>query len=180
MTSPASVLRAGRLEQARPTTTTHALAPSPLGPVVLVAEDGMLSRLLLPDTRGAPQTESLGARCDDGLEQAVTQVGEYFSGSRTRFDLPLHLAGSPFQLRVWQGLAEIPYGQTRTYGQVAADLGLDPRTTSRAVGTANGRNPIAIVIPCHRVIGADGALTGYAAGIECKRFLLDLESSRLF
>jgi methylated-DNA-[protein]-cysteine S-methyltransferase len=180
MTSPASVLRGGRLEQAQPTTTTHAIVPSPLGPVVLVAEDGMLSRLLLPDTRRAPHMEAFGSRCDEGFEQAISQVAEYFGGSRRRFDLPLHLAGSPFQLRVWQGLAEIPYGQTRTYGQVAADLGLDPRTTSRAVGTANGRNPLAIVIPCHRVIGADGALTGYAAGIECKRYLLELESSRLF
>jgi methylated-DNA-[protein]-cysteine S-methyltransferase len=174
------VLRDGQLETELPTRTTHEVVDSPLGPVVLVAEDGMVSRVLLPGTRRAPGMETLGSRSTDGLEAAIGQLGEYFEGTRTQFDLPLHLAGSAFQLRVWQGLVAIPYGETRTYGQLASDLGLDPRTTARAVGAANGRNPVAVVVPCHRVIGADGALTGYAAGVESKRFLLELESSRLF
>ncbi|MDM7831832.1 methylated-DNA--[protein]-cysteine S-methyltransferase [Cellulomonas edaphi] len=174
-------MRAGLVvDRAGATTTTHTVVSSPLGPVVLVAEDGMLSRVLLPDTRRAPELELFGERTDEGLQDAARQLAEYFAGERTVFDLPLHQVGSPFQLRVWAGLVTIPFGETRTYGQLAAQLGLDPRTTSRAVGSANGSNPLAIVVPCHRVIGADGTLTGYAAGVERKRFLLDLEGTRLF
>jgi methylated-DNA-[protein]-cysteine S-methyltransferase len=159
---------------------THTLVPSPIGPVTLVATDGVLSKVLLPELDGSPARGAFGVAVGDGFTEAARQLAEYFAGIRTAFDLPLHLAGSAFQQRVWAGLIRIPYGETRSYGQLAADVGLDPRTASRAVGAANGRNPLAIIVPCHRVIGADGSLTGYAGGIERKRFLLDLESTRLF
>ncbi|HET9633327.1 MAG TPA: methylated-DNA--[protein]-cysteine S-methyltransferase, partial [Terrabacter sp.] len=115
---------------------------------------------------------------------AVTQLDAYFSGSLTTFDLPLAPRGDAFHQRVWALLREIPYGETRSYGQLATALG--DRNLAQAVGTANGRNPIAIVVPCHRVIGADGSLVGYAGGLDRKRFLLALEepsadvSGRLF
>ena len=105
---------------------------------------------------------------------AAEQLEAYFAGDRHEFDLVLAPTGTPFQLSVWRGLLEIPYGETRSYGQLAARLG-NPGG-SRAVGLANGRNPVAIVVPCHRVIGADGTLTGYAGGMDRKRLLLDLEA----
>jgi methylated-DNA-[protein]-cysteine S-methyltransferase len=154
---------------------THTVMPTPLGPTTLVAHDGRLSALLMPDSKYAPAQGPFGERDDDGFDEVRTQLDEYFAGERTVFDLPLALVGTPFQVRVWEGLRTIPYGQTRSYGQVAEAVGLDPRTSSRAVGAANGRNRIAIVVPCHRVIGADGTLTGFAAGLDRKRFLLDLE-----
>jgi methylated-DNA-[protein]-cysteine S-methyltransferase len=104
------------------------------------------------------------------LSAAVRQLTEYFSGARCEFDLPLRLHGTTFQTRVWHKLTEIPYGQTWSYGQLARRI--DQPSASRAVGLANGRNPIAILVPCHRVIGADGSLTGYGGGIERKRWLL--------
>ena len=105
---------------------------------------------------------------------AGEQLAAYFSGERVDFDLPLDARGTPFQQRVWQALTEIPYGRTRTYGEIARRLGR-PRA-ARAVGGANHRNPLPVVVPCHRVIGAGGALTGYAGGLRIKRFLLDLEA----
>ena len=161
-------------------TTTHTIVESPVGPVTLVAESGALAALLLPELDGSPARSEVGVRDGRGLEAAAEQLTEYFAGQRMHFDLRLHLVGTAFQRRVWQGLVRIPYGQTRSYGELALELGLDPRTSSRAVGAANGRNRLAIVVPCHRVIGADGTLTGYAGGIERKRYLLDLESARLF
>jgi methylated-DNA-[protein]-cysteine S-methyltransferase len=113
------------------------------------------------------------------LEQASNQLSEYFAGERKMFDLPLAPKGTAFQLKVWLALRRIPYGETRSYGEIAAELGLAP-TASRAVGLANGANPLPIVVPCHRVIGANGALTGFGGGLERKRFLLDLESQLLF
>ena len=115
----------------------------------------------------------------DVLEDAAAQLGEYFAGERREFDLPLAARGTEFQQRVWAALAKIPYGQTMSYGQVAARLGLVPGA-SRAVGSANGSNPIPIVVPCHRVIGANGTLTGFGGGIDRKRTLLALESPGLF
>ena len=115
----------------------------------------------------------------DVLEDAATQLQEYFAGERREFDLPLAARGTAFQQRVWAALAEIPYGHTMTYGQVAARLGLVPGA-SRAIGSANGSNPIPIVVPCHRVIGANGTLTGFGGGIDRKRTLLALESPGLF
>jgi methylated-DNA-[protein]-cysteine S-methyltransferase len=108
------------------------------------------------------------------LAQAERELHEHFAGERTRFSVPLEPRGTPFQQRVWHTLRAIPYGETRSYGQLAAAI--DQPTASRAVGAANGRNPLAIFVPCHRVIGASGALTGFAGGHEVKRFLLDLEA----
>ena len=108
--------------------------------------------------------------------QVCAQLDEYFAGSRTEFDLPLKMAGSEFQRRVWRALQDIPYGETTSYGEIARRIGdADPR----AVGQANGRNPISVIVPCHRVIGADGSLTGYGGGLERKRILLELESGVL-
>ena len=112
------------------------------------------------------------------LREARDQLDAYFAGSLTAFDLPLAPAGTPFQQQVWRALCAIPYGETRTYAQVAARIGLP--AACRAVGGANNRNPIAIVIPCHRVVGAGGMLTGYAGGLDVKRYLLDLEAQSLF
>lgn len=109
------------------------------------------------------------------LAEADRQLREYFEGKRREFDLPLAPAGTAFMLRVWKALQEIPYGQTRTYGEIAAAVGNGK--ACRAVGLANNRNPISIVIPCHRVIGADGKLVGYGGGLDKKAFLLDLEQT---
>ncbi len=111
---------------------------------------------------------------DPLLAEAFRQLDEYFAGTRRAFDLPLKPAGTPFQLRVWEALRRIPYGKTASYGEIAAAVGCPGG--SRAVGMANNRNPIAIFIPCHRVIGADGKLVGYASGLDTKRRLLDLEA----
>ena len=158
---------------------THAVVPSPIGPLTLVGEDGVLVRLLM-NRPTADEQASLGERCDDGFEEAIRQLGEYFAGERTAFDLPLRPVGSEFELAVWDQLTRIPYGETRSYGQIAKAVG-EPGG-AQAVGAANGRNPLAIVVPCHRVIGADGTLVGFGGGLPRKRFLLDLEqrADRLF
>ena len=114
------------------------------------------------------------------LVAARTQLEEYFAGDRHEFDLPLRPAGTPFQQRVWAALWTVPFGRTVTYGEIARRVGVDPRTTSRAVGTANGSNPIPVVIPCHRVIGANGTLTGFGGGLGRKQVLLTLEQDTLF
>jgi methylated-DNA-[protein]-cysteine S-methyltransferase len=148
---------------------------SPVGDVLLVANDEGLTALHF-----SPFDPPAGAPTPDAplLQRAVAQLGEYFAGERTAFDLPLAPPGTAFQRRVWDELARIPYGTTTTYGAVAQRLG-DPRCV-RAVGLANGRNPLGIVVPCHRVVGADGNLRGYAGGIERKQRLLALEQSSLF
>jgi methylated-DNA-[protein]-cysteine S-methyltransferase len=121
-----------------------------------------------------------GARtADQLLDRAEQQLAQYFAGERTEFDLPLASDGTEFQKKVWSELRRIPYGETASYGEIARRLGYEPGI-SRAVGAANGANPIPIVVPCHRVIGADGSLTGYAGGIERKKVLLDLERPGLF
>ena len=154
--------------------STHTVVDSPLGPLTLRADDGVLSGLYLPEQRRGPAPETLGDRDDDGLPAVREQLAAYFDGELTVFDLPLDLRGTEFQRRVWSELRTIPYGQTRTYGELAASLGTP--SASRAVGLANGRNPISIVVPCHRVVGTNGSLTGYAGGVERKRALLDLEA----
>lgn len=124
--------------------------------------------------------EAVGRQVADPLlDRAQQQLTEYFEGDRTTFDLPLARDGSEFQLKVWSALNTIGYGQTATYGEIARQLGYDT-AVSRAVGSANGSNPIPIVVPCHRVIGSNGTLTGYAGGIDRKRTLLDLETAGLF
>lgn len=152
---------------------THTTIDSPIGELTLVARDGALSGIYMPEHRPAPDPAGFGDRDDAVFADAVQQFGEYWSGEREAFELPFDPAGSPFQLRVWEALREIPYGETRTYGWIAARIGQP--TAVRAVGLANSRNPLSIVVPCHRVVGSTGALAGYAGGVERKRFLLDHE-----
>ncbi|PFG29196.1 methylated-DNA--[protein]-cysteine S-methyltransferase [Paramicrobacterium agarici] len=157
-------------------TTVHSVVDSPIGPLTLVGETASGHVRLTAVWMASPRhdhAEGLGVRDGAVLAGAARQLDEYFAGERTVFDLDLDPVGTDFEKKVWMLLRDIPYGQTRSYGELAADLG-DPRL-SRAVGTANGRNPLSIVVPCHRVIGADGSLTGYAGGLERKRFLLSLE-----
>ncbi|MGP2438119.1 methylated-DNA--[protein]-cysteine S-methyltransferase [Streptomyces sp. JW3] len=151
----------------------HTVTDSPYGPLTLVAEDGALCGLYMTDQRHRPPEETFGARDETPFGAALDQLESYFAGELKEFTLPLHLNGTPFQRTVWDHLRTIPYGETRTYGELAAALG-NP-AASRAVGLANGRNPIGIIVPCHRVIGASGSLTGYGGGLARKRQLLDFE-----
>jgi methylated-DNA-[protein]-cysteine S-methyltransferase len=150
---------------------------TPIGELMLTADDdGALTAVNLPNRHPDPAGWE---RDDELLGDARRQLTEYFAGERTTFDLPLRPVGAPFQLRVWEALLRIPYGETVSYGEIARELGdSGDYRLARAVGAANGRNPIAIIVPCHRVIGANGSLTGYAGGLECKRALLDLEVGR--
>jgi methylated-DNA-[protein]-cysteine S-methyltransferase len=155
---------------------------SPIGPLTLVGDGQAVTAVRFEDRRSPhPGAAPTGPRDDDDpvLALAATELGEYFARARFAFDLPTAPHGTPFQHRVWTALREIPYGQTATYGDVARRLGLEP-SAARAVGLANGANPLAIVVPCHRVIGADGTLTGYGGGLERKQYLLDLERPGLF
>ncbi|SDJ54963.1 methylated-DNA--[protein]-cysteine S-methyltransferase [Streptomyces indicus] len=152
---------------------THTVIDSPYGPLTLVATDGILSGLYMTAQRHRPAEETFGAPDDTAFAPAVEQLTAYFAGERTTFDLPLHLDGTDFQRTVWAELLKIPYGETRTYGELAEALG-NP-AASRAVGLANGKNPIGIIVPCHRVVGANGSLTGYGGGLDRKRRLLDFE-----
>lgn len=151
----------------------HIVLDSPVGPLTLVAAGGALVGLYLTDQRHRPAEEIFGPADPAPFIEAAAQLGEYFAGDRTEFDLPLAPAGTAFQRAVWRALLEIPYGRTISYGQLAAGIGTP--TASRAVGMANGRNPIGIIVPCHRVVGATGDLTGYGGGLERKRQLLTLE-----
>ncbi|MFF8382855.1 methylated-DNA--[protein]-cysteine S-methyltransferase [Streptomyces kanasensis] len=152
----------------------HTVVDSPYGPLTLVATDGVLSGLYMTDQRHRPAEETFGEPDPRPFTEAVRQLDAYHAGELTAFDLPLHLAGTPFQRRVWDELRRIPYGETRTYGDLARALGAPQ--ASRAVGLANGRNPVGIIVPCHRVIGASGGLTGYGGGLDRKRRLLAFES----
>lgn len=139
---------------------------SPVGHLLIEADEQGLTALDRTDKPLSPPDTPL-------LTEAVRQLSAYFDGTLTDFDLPLHLTGTPFQLRCWQALRTIPYGETISYGEQARRIG-SPKAT-RAVGGANHRNPISIVVPCHRVIGADGSLTGYGGGLGMKRWLLEHE-----
>ncbi|MEU4800885.1 methylated-DNA--[protein]-cysteine S-methyltransferase [Actinosynnema sp. NPDC023587] len=152
----------------------HTVVDSPVGLLTLVARDGVLSGLYMTEQRYRPAEESFGARDASLFGDVVEQLAEYFAGARTAFDVPLDLLGTPFQRSVWTALRSIPFGETRSYGQVAVALGRP--TAARAVGLANGHNPIGIIVPCHRVVGSGGDLTGYGGGIARKRQLLDFES----
>jgi methylated-DNA-[protein]-cysteine S-methyltransferase len=151
----------------------HTVIDSPYGPLTLVADDGVLCGLYMTDQRHRPPQETFGAPDDGWAEEAADQLRAYFDGELKEFTLELRLHGTPFQRTVWEQLRRIPHGETRTYGELADALG-NPRA-SRAVGLANGRNPIGIIVPCHRVVGADGSLTGYGGGLERKQRLLDFE-----
>ena len=150
------------------------LDPTPVGPLLLTAEDGALTGLYF----GAKPVPGERDDADPFLRSVADQLGAYFAGRLRDFDVPLAPRGTPFQLSVWERLRLIPYGTTTTYGALARDLG-NPNAC-RAVGLANGRNPISIIVPCHRVIGANGSLTGFGGGMDAKHTLLDLEASTLF
>lgn len=159
-----------------PAATEHTVIDSPIGLLTLVTDGTSLTGLYMEDHRHAPVDrgpERSGADVPPVLQEAAAQLTAYFDGQRTTFDLPLAARGTAFQQRVWALLPTIPYGRTATYGELAKELGSPG--ASRAVGLANGRNPISIVVPCHRVVGASGALTGYGGGIERKQALLALE-----
>jgi methylated-DNA-[protein]-cysteine S-methyltransferase len=145
---------------------------TPVGPLGLVASDTALQAVLFDGGRIRPEGES------PLLAEAARQFDSYFAGELIEFDLPLELHGSDFNRRCWLALATIPYGRTVSYGEQARRLGLGSEA-ARAVGAANGRNPLPIVLPCHRVIGADGSLTGFGGGLHVKRFLLELEGALL-
>ena len=155
----------------------HVVVDSPIGALTVVADGGAVSHLLMDAASHRPEDPAifggLGDLATEPFASVATQLGEYFAGTRIRFDLPIAPRGNDFQQRVWAMLLEIPYGETRTYGELARALG--GPGLAQAVGAANGRNPIAVVVPCHRVIGADGALVGYAGGLHRKRYLLALE-----
>lgn len=156
--------------------TTHVVIESVVGPLTLVATDGALSGLYMEMQRHRPAQETFGAPGDPEEEPFATvaaQLSAYFAGDLTEFDLPIRLHGTPFQERVWAALQEIPYGQTITYGELAVEIGSP--SASRAVGLANGRNPVGVIVPCHRVVGSTGSLTGYGGGLDRKRYLLDFE-----
>ena len=152
---------------------------SPVGKLKLIATDRGLAAILWANEN--PRRVRLAGQTEDAhhaiLTKAETQLSQYFAGKRQHFDLPLDPQGTPFQRAVWDALLAIPFGETRTYGQLAKQLG-NPNAT-RAVGAANGRNPIAIIVPCHRVVGSTGKLTGFAGGLHTKSFLLELEARSL-
>jgi methylated-DNA-[protein]-cysteine S-methyltransferase len=159
-------------------TTLYTYIGSPLGALFVSRDDEGITSLLLPTGRHGPmqRTPEPGwQRDDEAFADIRTQLDGYFAGERTEFDLPLHLIGSPFQRKVWQALLDIPCGETRSYGEQTTAIGA-PMTAARAVGHANGQNPVSIIVPCHRVIGANGSLTGYGGGLPAKRWLLEHEA----
>jgi methylated-DNA-[protein]-cysteine S-methyltransferase len=152
--------------------------PSPVGTLTLVASDAGLAAVLWEDDARGRVRLNFAAGDHPVLLEAERQLGEYFAGARTAFDLKLDFTGTDFQKSVWQALLTIPFGETRSYAQIARQIG-KPKAM-RAVGAANGKNPISIVAPCHRVIGADGKLTGFAGGLDAKSHLLGLETASRF
>ena len=153
----------------------HRRIESPAGPLVIAADDTGLRHIEFYQNRHPADRDDWRGGDNDVLQAAEAQLHEYFAGTRTCFDLPLAPQGTDFQLQVWHELARIPYGETISYALLAQRVG-NP-SASRAVGAANGRNPLPIVLPCHRVIGADGALTGFGGGLPMKEFLLKLEGA---
>jgi methylated-DNA-[protein]-cysteine S-methyltransferase len=165
-------------------TSTHATIRSSLGDLTVVARGGSVTGLYFPHHWHLPDPASFGQYRDAGFDDVRRQLDEYLAGARLKFDVPAETAGSPLQERVWQLIGQIPYGETVSYGELARELG--DGVTAQEVGAAVGRNPVSIIVPCHRVVGASGGLTGYAGGLRRKRILLDLErdvagrSARLF
>lgn len=155
--------------------TTFTIYTSPVGPLLLTTDGTGLTGLHFePHDIDPNPIDTAWERDTAPFAVVIAQLDEYFAGTRKDFDIPLHPTGTPFQLKVWEQLRAIPYGETISYGTLARRIA-NPNA-SRAVGLANGRNPIAIIVPCHRVIGADGSLTGYGGGMDRKRFLLGLEA----
>lgn len=156
-------------------TRNAATLSTPIGELLLVSDGAALVALHFDDERRGSPTPEGGD--DPVIRAASAQLAEYFAGERTTFDVPLAPGGTAFERRVWDALRAIPYGATTSYGAIAEQLG--EAGAARAVGRANGRNPIPVIVPCHRVIGADGSLTGFGGGLACKRALLDLERGAL-
>jgi len=152
---------------------THTVLTTSLGEVTVVREEGALTGLYFPRHWPRPDRTAFGPRDDAGFEEVARQLGEYLAGERTAFELPLKLSGSESDRRVWDLVAGIPYGETTTYGEIARTIGTG--TEPRDVGAAVGRNPLCIIVPCHRVVGVTGKLTGYAGGLDRKRALLEIE-----
>jgi len=150
---------------------------SPIGELTLVAEGAALTGVYFPHHWYRPDQATFGTRDDAGFGEVHRQLAEYFAGDRRDFDLTLDARGDEFQRRVWALINRIPYGQTTTYGEMAQELAseLGTEVLAKDVGTAVGRNPLSVIVPCHRVVGKDGKLTGYAGGLARKRFLLELE-----
>ena len=152
----------------------YTIIDSPVGTLLAARDDVGLVELQLPEGKHAQRPDPSWERDDTAFDDLRGQLDEYFAGTRIDFDLPLHASGTQFQQRVWTALLDIPYGETASYGATALAIGSP--TASRAVGLANGQNPIPIIVPCHRVVGADGSLTGYGGGLDTKRWLLDHEA----
>jgi methylated-DNA-[protein]-cysteine S-methyltransferase len=150
---------------------------SPIGELLLTGYGRALHGLYMQEGRRPVRIPRTWIRAEEPFAEAGAQLTEYFDGRRREFELPLAPSGTPFQIRVWNALREIPYGRTASYGEIARQVGVP--SAPRAVGVANGLNPIAVIVPCHRVIGADGSLTGFGGGLERKRTLLDLEAGVL-
>jgi methylated-DNA-[protein]-cysteine S-methyltransferase len=163
-----------RLASRPPLYTTIA---SPIGELLLLGDGHTLRGLYMQHGRKPIAIAPDWERSDETFTDVIAQLREFFAGERTDFDIPLELEGTEFQVRVWNALRDIPYGTTISYGELARRI--DQPTAARGVGMANGANPIAVIVPCHRVIGADGSLTGYGGGVERKRLLLDLERGAL-
>ena len=156
--------------------TVFTTVDSPIGPLTLMGREGHLTNLVMHEQAHAVVPPEGSRRDDRAFDPVTEQLDEYFGGDRIEFDVPLELAGTEFQRAVWAQLCAIPYGETISYGELARRVG-NPRA-SRAVGSANGRNPIAVIVPCHRVIAGDGSLGGYGGGLDRKTTLLDLERGR--
>ena len=156
--------------------TRHTILASPLGDLTVVRDDEGVTGLYFPHHWTRPDRAAFGPRADADFADVAGQLAEYFAGGRREFTLPLHGTGSPLEHRVWDLIAAIPYGRTATYGELARRLG--DGTTAQEVGAAVGRNPLSILVGCHRVVGSDGRLTGYAGGLVRKRQLLDLEAGQ--
>ncbi|MFI0937899.1 methylated-DNA--[protein]-cysteine S-methyltransferase [Streptomyces sp. NPDC021020] len=158
-------------------TSVHTIIDSPVGPLTLVTRESGLAGVYMTEHRHIPAQETFGPRVaatdHPVLARTTEQLAGYFAGDIRDFDIDLSTSGTPFQQRVWAALRDIPYGETVSYGELAAVLGQP--TASRAVGLANGRNPVSIIVPCHRVVGANGSMTGYGGGIDRKRWLLGFE-----
>lgn len=156
-------------------TTTYSLLPTPIGELLLIGDAGSLSGIYMPPHKGGPAVGADWVRDDDAFAEARAQLAAYFAGQRTVFQLRRAVTGTAFQQLVWQELERVPYGHTVSYRQLAERIGRP--TAARAVGTAIGRNPLSIVVPCHRVVGSSGMLTGYAGGVDRKRALLAHEKA---
>jgi methylated-DNA-[protein]-cysteine S-methyltransferase len=161
------------IEHAIAAAVRYTVIASPIGDLLLARDDVGIVELQLPQGKREQRPRPDWVRDDAAFDDVRAQLAEYFAGTRTDFDLPLHAAGTPFQKAVWAALMDIPYGRTTSYGATAASIGTP--TASRAVGLANGQNPIPIIVPCHRVVGANGSLTGYGGGLDAKRWLLGHE-----